>query len=216
MEARNRARYGTSVVVSPATVGAGGGGEAAGRPEPTLVEAALPVGAGGLEAALDRQVVPEAREEVAEAVRLKHDERVAVAAALRAAGMKVAQIARALGVRDETVRRYLEAAREWGALRDVLRDIDCRLLPAAVENLEHFLREKDKQVTLELLKGRGVLTRPGAREGTSGPTTFALQVNVVQAPPPEQQVQHALDRAALPEESGELVGRSNDAAAPRQ
>lgn len=160
-----------------------------------------------------REVVqPEARAAVDAALTLKQDHRVAVAAALRAAGMRTAEIARALGLGVETVRRYLAAARQWGALDDVLRDIDCRLVPQAVENLAYWLGKRDKAATLAVLRGRGVLGRGPQEEARGeGPGALQLVINIVQSPTDGPLVRHALDREALPPQSGELVGAPNGA-----
>jgi predicted transcriptional regulator len=117
-------------------------------------------------------------------VGLKRDERVAVAAALRAVGASTAAIAQALGLSVDTVSTYLAAAREWGALRDVVRDIECRLVPKAVENLAALLEQGDKQATLEVLKGRGLLRKhtAGQKEGSSGPPDLRLTVVFAGAP----------------------------------
>lgn len=117
-------------------------------------------------------------------VSLELEERVSIAAALKATGYRTGQIATALGVSVVTVRTYLAKAREWGALNDVARDLRTRALPQAVENLIRGLDKGDKDYTLETLKGMGEFVRKGA--GEKGPVaagpTMALQVTFVNAP----------------------------------
>lgn len=157
---------------------------------------------------VERVVVPEQLDAARAVLSRKRDERVAMAAALRAAGAPVRQIATVLGLTPGTVRLYLANAREWGGLDDVIRDIEARAIPRAVENLLAGLDKGDKEYTLEVLKGRGVFRTFGNTKTEGGPAGGGMTVNVqfVNAPA----VVESNPLAPVVGSSGEIVGRGND------
>lgn len=157
--------------------------------------------------AIARVVVPGQLDAARAVLGRKRDERVAMAAALRAAGAKVAAIADLLGVKPDTVREYLANAREWGGLDDVLRDIEARAIPAAVENLLQGLEDGDKEYTLEVLKGRGIFRTFGntKTEGSAAGTNMTVNVQFVQAPA----VVETNPLAPVVGSTGEIVGQAN-------
>lgn len=155
---------------------------------------------------VERLVTPGNLPKCHEILARKRDERVAMAAALRAAGTKVPLIASLLGVTANTVREYLACAREWGGLDDVLRDIEYRLVPRAVENVDYWLQRRDKDMTLEVLKGRGVLKPAVAHAATATPgATMTVNVQFVNAPA----VVETNPLAPVVGSTGEIVGARN-------
>lgn len=129
---------------------------------------------------------------------LEKDYRVAVSVALRTLGWDTGRIAEKVGVSRQTVRDYLAYAREHKGLNDTLRDLELRAIPQAIENLIEGLEAKDKDYTLETLKGRGLFrnhSNTKTEGGQSGP--LQLQVNFVNAPgvaPPDSGTIHAVPR----------------------
>lgn len=116
---------------------------------------------------------------------LERDYRVAVAAALKTLGWTAVQIAEKLQLHPTTVKKYLAYAREHHGLQDVLRDIEFRAIPQAIENLLDGLAAGDKEYTLETLKGRGVFRNHSNTKTEGGPAgPLQLQVNFINAPPP--------------------------------
>ena len=140
---------------------------------------------------------------------LRRNERVAAAAALRAAGAKPGRIAQILGVSLNTVRDYLAAAREWGGLDDVVRDIEYRLVPQAVDNLRKFLEAGDKEVTLETLKGRGLFRTFGNTKVEGNQGANAMQVNVTFNGMPSGESPHLDPLKQVAGSTGEIVGAAN-------
>lgn len=177
-----------------------------GRDRPAGLRVFRPEAFEGEPGPVARVVAPENVAAAQALLSRKRDERVAVAAALRAAGTKVPAIAKLLGVTPTTVRDYLACAREWGGLEDVVRDIEYRLIPRAVENVEYWLNKHDKDMTLEVLKGRGVL-KPAVAHAASGAPAAAMTVNVqfVNAPA----VVETNPLAPVVGSSGEIVGERN-------
>lgn len=158
---------------------------------------------------VERVLMPENLAAGRAALSLRKDERVAAAAALRAAGVKPGRIAQMLGVAVGTVRDYLVAAREWGGLDDVVRDIEFRHVPQAVQNLGKLLESGDKEATLETLKGRGVFRTFGNTKVDGPVGANAMQVNVTFNGVPAGESAHLDPLKQVVGSAGEIVGAPN-------
>lgn len=70
-------------------------------------------------------------------------------------GITNAEIARRLGIQPGTMNTILTRARKegWLVIEDPLDRLQFDVIPQAVENLDHFLKAKDRTATIETLKG---------------------------------------------------------------
>lgn len=70
-------------------------------------------------------------------------------------GITNAEVARRLGIQPGTMNTILTRARRegWLVIEDPLDKIQFDIIPQIVENLDHFLKAKDKTVTIEAAKG---------------------------------------------------------------
>lgn len=87
------------------------------------------------------------------------------ALALRAQGWSVADIADHMQVSMATITQWFTSHRRKVAAASVDKQLDEIAVPLATENLIHGLLAKDKDYTLETLKGRGRFRRHVAQEG---------------------------------------------------
>lgn len=81
--------------------------------------------------------------------------------AMRAQAVPAKQIAETLGYSEETIRTYLKRAHRRGwlninSLDDVEDKIDIVLKDKVVRNVNEFLDDRDKDVTVEAAKGFGI------------------------------------------------------------
>lgn len=82
---------------------------------------------------------------------------LAAVLALQVMGYTRPRIAEMLGLATSTVHKILYRGRKFGGINDVTDRMDLEAVPLAVENTIAGLHQGDKDYTLEVLKGRGVL-----------------------------------------------------------
>lgn len=104
--------------------------------------------------------------------------RMAQCVALRVVGLSAKQIAEQLGLEQTTVNQYLYVARQRGKLADVAEILDHQVVPMAVQNLIEGLEAKDKDYTLEVLKGRGAFRTHTHQQSTGSAGPMHLQISV--------------------------------------
>lgn len=84
-------------------------------------------------------------------------QRVADILALRATdpGISKLEIAKKLGVCHTTINHALDFAAQngWITLEDPIERVRHEIVPKTIDNINHFLDAKDKQVTIEVAKG---------------------------------------------------------------
>lgn len=70
-------------------------------------------------------------------------------------GITNAEVARRLGIQPGTMNTILTRARKegWLVIEDPLDRVQFDIIPQIVENLDHFLKARDKTVTIEAAKG---------------------------------------------------------------
>lgn len=113
--------------------------------------------------------------------------------ALRAQGVKAKAIAETLGYSEDTLRQYVSKAykKGWiniGSFHEVDDQLEYILKHKVVRNVNEFLDDRDKDVTLEAAKGLGMFKQAVKSEGAAvAPLGMALQVNVTV--PPEAKTQ---------------------------
>jgi DNA-binding CsgD family transcriptional regulator len=130
--------------------------------------------------------------------------------ALRAQGMKVSDAAAQLGIKPETASVYLYRAHKKGWLLDGVFDdpsdnLEYVLKSKVVKNIGEMLQhgvfnEKsnplgcvgDREVTLEVAKGLGMLKVHAVTKAEGAPAMSALQVNVIMPVLPEGSKQEAI------------------------
>ena len=88
-------------------------------------------------------------------------------------------IAKHLGVSTGHLKNYVSIANKNGWLKyfDPFEQLEKRLIPKAVDNLEYFLDKKDRTVTIETAKGTGLFKSHQAVkvEGQAAPTVIAIR-----------------------------------------
>lgn len=113
---------------------------------------------------------------------------LAAVATLRMRGLTVHEIAKELDCSARTVARYIAEAKIEVAMSEPMRRLKTIAVPLAVDNLIEGLAERDKDYTLETLKGTGLLVTHSKQDGLGqGPMNLALQV-VVEQPPADRLV----------------------------
>lgn len=107
--------------------------------------------------------------------------RAAAIVAMRLGGMKSREIGKVLGIKPDMVRMVLYRARKNGTCTDIRVLLENDSAALALESLNTHLRKKDKDVTLETMKGLGYFKHysNNKNEGGAAFTMPALQVNVV-------------------------------------
>lgn len=106
----------------------------------------------------------------------------AVSIALRVKGYTAKQIAVAMAVPIEQVRRVLRNGRLSGKLRDVVQDLQASALPLAVEQLIEKLEAGEPWAIKETLRGLGAFQTHSAQQVESKHTSTELSVTFVNAP----------------------------------
>jgi len=110
--------------------------------------------------------------------------------ALRAQGVSADDIAATVGYSKETIRTYLKRAhaRGWlniNSLPDVEDKIDIVLKDKVVRNVNEFLDERDKDVTVEAAKGFGIFKQHQVIKGDQNLSVgMSLRVQVEMPPTP--------------------------------
>lgn len=107
------------------------------------------------------------------------------------------EIAEKLGVGHRTLLNYIQNATKegWLAFSDPLERIEHEIIPLVTDNLTHFLRAKDKQVTIEAAKGALWPAYQASKGMNEAPTTvLALKIE-------------AIDPAQVRAITGHIVGK---------
>ena len=110
-----------------------------------------------------------------------------------------AEIARRMGISAQALRASISKGVQEGWLKfeDPIQAIEYQIIPKVVRNLNHFLDEGDKQVTIETAKGTLFKTFAEASGATQGPqTVLALKIELPERPTDEMKVV-----------AGKIVGR---------
>lgn len=112
--------------------------------------------------------------------------------AMRAQGVKMKEIGEALGHSEDVLRQYLSRAykRGWINTREMDAPDDALdlLKSKVVRNVEEFLDQRDKDVTVETAKGVGLFKTHQVMKGeTTQQVGFALRVQVEMPPMPAGQ-----------------------------
>lgn len=112
-----------------------------------------------------------------------YEARVAIVAALKTEGYNREEIADALQMTARGVDWCLKKARDQGkiatGLAAAVAELDNEALPLAVESLLHHLREKNPDITLKTLQGRGAFVTKGSGAAGNGGGNVNFQVNFV-------------------------------------
>ena len=105
---------------------------------------------------------------------------------LRAQGLNLKEIAVQLGLSHATVRGYVWRAGKQGWLKfeSPYERFENEIVPKVVDNIEHWINKKDKQMTIEAAKGAGIFKAHQALrvEGEAPQTILNLKIETV-APP---------------------------------
>lgn len=112
--------------------------------------------------------------------------------AMRASGMTRAEIAPLLNITTNTLKTYIHRAHKLGYLNmdsfkgDPDEQLDVILKDKTVRNIDELLDARDKDVTLEVAKGIGMLKHHQVVKGDTGAQTMiALRVDVQMPPNPQ-------------------------------
>jgi hypothetical protein len=104
----------------------------------------------------------------------------AVSIALRSKGYTAKEIAVAMDVPLEAVRRSLRSGRLNGKLRDVVQDLQASALPLAVEGLIESLEKREKWAISETLRGLGAFQTHTAQQIDTKSVSTELSVTFIQ------------------------------------
>lgn len=167
------------------------------------------------------ELMPSAQECIAHAtavqkVQLPHERYagyVQLVAAMTLHGYRRRTIAAALGVSVAGIEWCQREARRRGELKHglehALQQIDEEAVPLAVESLLHHLRNRDKDVTMKVLSGKGMfphLTKgKEAPPSTAPPMAFQFNFTMPDGAPIESDRPPAIKTSSLP---GEIVGEA--------
>lgn len=108
----------------------------------------------------------------------------AVSIALRSKGYTAKEIAVAMDVPLEAVRRSLRSGRLNGKLRDVVQDLQASALPLAVEGLIESLEKREKWAISETLRGLGAFQTHTAQQIDTKSISTELSVTFIQPSSP--------------------------------
>ena len=111
-------------------------------------------------------------------------DRVAEWVLLRSQGMKNVDIAAKMGIQASSLNTLIsKSVREgWLIFESPADRLEYELAPKVVDNIKHFLDEKDKQVTLETAKGLGLFKTHQALkvEGDGAPAVIAIKIDMIE------------------------------------
>lgn len=109
---------------------------------------------------------------------------------LKAEGWSKKEIAERMGIKPETLNVYLRKATQEGWLRieDPLERFQTQLVPRIVDNIEFFLKAKDRTMTIEAAKGAGIFkSHQALKVESDGPQTV-LALKIETAPGQETKI----------------------------
>ena len=95
--------------------------------------------------------------------------------------LKDKDIAAILGISPRTLTGYIQTAHRegWLSFPEALDQIEYSIIPKTLENLEGFLQNKDKQVTIEVAKGTIFKSYAQAKGVNEAPQTIlALKIEM--------------------------------------
>lgn len=149
-------------------------------------EASL-AGSAGEPATIEAQVEGALEKLESEGVPLKAQDnsaraRIAQWIILKGKGMKNQEIAQQMGIQPATLSTLIRRAKKagWLVLESPEERLEYELLPMAVDNISHFLSIRDKQVSLEVAKGAGLLKTHQALkvDGDTARTNLSLNISI--------------------------------------
>lgn len=123
----------------------------------------------------------------------KTSERVRIAQwlSMRAAdpSLSTSDISKKLGLSPRTLSCYISRAVQEGWLRfdDPLSRLEFSIIPKTLDNLEHLLKDGDKQVTIEVAKGT-IFKDYAAAKGISDAPTTVLALKIEHTSPEGEEV----------------------------
>lgn len=111
--------------------------------------------------------------------------RLAQIAAFKAMGLNLTEIADKLDLSYSTVKNIVSKGNKQGLIQydDPFERFENMLIPKVVDNIEYWLNEKDKKMTIEAAKGAGIFKAHQAIkvEGQAPQTVLALKIEMPEA-----------------------------------
>lgn len=108
--------------------------------------------------------------------------RLAQVAAFKAMGLKLPEIAERLGLAYSTVKNIVYEGNKQGLIQydDPFERFENQIIPKVVDNIEYWIDQKDKKMTIEAAKGAGVFKAHQAIkvEGQAPQTVLALKIEM--------------------------------------
>lgn len=111
--------------------------------------------------------------------------RLAQIAAFKAMNMSLQEIADRLGLAYSTVKNIVSKANKQGLIQydDPFERFENMIIPKVVDNIEYWIDQKDKKMTIEAAKGAGIFKAHQAIkvEGQAPQTVLALKIEMPEA-----------------------------------
>lgn len=137
--------------------------------------------------------------------------RLAQIAAFKAMGLNLTEIADRLGLAYSTVKNIVSKANQQGLIHydDPFERFENMIIPKVVENIEYWIDQKDKKMTIEAAKGAGIFKAHQAIkvEGQAPQTILALKIEMPEAPQKDTKV----IEGQIVGKPRRLVGKTEDA-----
>lgn len=111
--------------------------------------------------------------------------RLAQIAAFKAMGLNLIEIAERLDLAYSTVKNIVHRANKQGLIQydDPFERFENQIIPKVVDNIEYWIDQKDKKMTIEAAKGAGIFKAHQAIkvEGQVPQTVLALKIEMPEA-----------------------------------
>lgn len=111
--------------------------------------------------------------------------RLAQIAAFKAMGLNLVEVAERLDLSHSTVRNIVHKGNKLGLIQydDPFERFENQIIPKVVDNIEYWIDQKDKKMTIEAAKGAGVFKAHQAIkvEGQAPQTVLALKIEMPEA-----------------------------------